>query len=101
MFTAALDHTINTCSYANFAACFPTSAKYAPAVLNNVWRQIVGQVEDKAKREYEEILVEKDVVGGLNELERLVGTAKARKEAGGKGMLPNEPSVYLYPFSPL
>lgn len=91
MFTAALMHTIHTCSYANFAACFPTSAKHAPAVLNNVWRQIVGQVEDKAKREFEEILVEKDVVGGLNELERLVGTAKARREAGGEGMLPSEP----------
>lgn len=70
-------------------------------MLNNVWTQIVGQVEDKAKREFEEILVEKDVVGGLNELERLVGTAKARKEAGGEGMLPNEPSVYLYPSPPI
>ena len=56
-----------------------------------MWRQIVGQVEDKAKREYDEILVEKDVVGGLNELERLVGTAKARKEGGGQGRLPYEP----------
>ncbi|CAD6572188.1 MAG: hypothetical protein ASARMPREDX12_004996 [Alectoria sarmentosa] len=99
MFTAALTHTVHTCSYANFAACFPTSAKYAPAVLNNVWRQIVGQVEDKAKREFEEILVEKDVVGGLNELERLVGTAKARREGGGEGMLPNEPPHMLPPQS--
>ena len=64
-------------------------------MLNNVWRQIVSQVEDKAKREFEEILVEKDVVGGLNDLERLVGTAKARREAGGEGILPNEPSVYF------
>lgn len=60
-----------------------------------MWRQIVGQVEDKAKREFEEILVEKDVVGGLNELERLVGTAKARREGGGEGMLPSEPLVYF------
>ena len=35
--------------------------------------------------------MEKDVVSGLNELERLVGTAKARKEGGGKGVLPVEP----------
>lgn len=91
VFAAALAHTVHACSYANFAACFPTSARSAPAVLNNVWRQIVGQVEDKARREFEEILVEKDVVGGLNELERLVGTARARREAGGEAMLPSEP----------
>ena len=29
--------------------------------------------------------MEKDVVGGLNELERLVGMARARKEGGADG----------------
>ena len=50
-----------------------------------MWKQIVGGIEEKSRREYEEILVEKDVVGGLNELERLVGMAKARQEGGGEG----------------
>ena len=45
----------------------------------------MGGIEDKSRREFEEILVEKDVVGGLNELERLVGMARARKEGGGGG----------------
>lgn len=54
-------------------------------MLANVWKQIVAQVEDKAKREFEEILGEKDVVAGLNELERLVGGARARKERGDGG----------------
>ncbi len=36
-------------------------------------------------------MVEKEVVNGLNELERLVGTAKARREGGGNGVLPSEP----------
>ena len=49
------------------------------------------QIEEKAKREFEEICIEKEVVGGLNELERLIGTAKARREGGGKGVLPVEP----------
>ena len=85
IFTTALNHTIHTCSYANFAACFPTPAKHAEHILQVVWKQIVGGIEDKSRREFEEILVEKDVVGGLNELERLVGMARARKEGGGGG----------------
>ena len=56
-----------------------------------VWKQIVGGIEEKSRREFEEILVEKDVVNGLNELERLVGTAKARKGGFGEGILPSEP----------
>lgn len=91
VFTGALNKTIQTCSYANFAACFPTSAKHADNILRVVWKQIVGGIEEKSKREFEEILIEKDVVNGLNELERLVGTAKARREGGGEGVLPSEP----------
>ncbi|MCJ1458719.1 hypothetical protein MMC28_009093 [Mycoblastus sanguinarius] len=98
-FTSALTATVNTCSYANFSACFPTPARYAPAVLNSVWKQIVVQIEEKAKREFEEICIEKEVVGGLNELERLIGTAKARREGGGKGVLPVEPPHTLPPRS--
>lgn len=50
-------------------------------------------LEEKCKREYEEILVERDVVGGLGELERVVADARVRmdldkngKGDGGKGM---------------
>lgn len=91
VFTGALNKTVQTCSYANFAACFPTAATHADHILQVVWRQIVGGIEEKSRREYEEILGEKDVVCGLNELERLVGTAKARREGGGEGVLPSEP----------
>lgn len=91
VFIGALNKTISTCSYANFAACFPTTAKNADNILQVVWKQIVGGIEEKSKREFEEILVEKDVINGLNELERLIGTARARKEGGGKGVLPAEP----------
>lgn len=51
----------------------------------------MGGIEEKSRREFEEILVEKEVVHGLNELERLVGTAKARRDGGGRGVLPSEP----------
>ncbi|KAK3178745.1 hypothetical protein OEA41_000882 [Lepraria neglecta] len=99
IFTTALNHTIHTCSYVNFAACFPTPAKHAEHVLQHVWKQIVGGIEEKTRQEFEDILVEKDVVNGLNELERLVGTARARKEGGGKGVLPAEPPHTLPPQS--
>ncbi|KAL6715611.1 hypothetical protein ACLMJK_006572 [Lecanora helva] len=97
--SAALAKTIKACSYANFSACFPTPAKHADNILQVVWKQIVTGIEEKSKREFEEIMVEKDVVGGLNELERLVGMAKARKEAGGEGVLPAEPPHTLPPQS--
>ncbi|KAL8634442.1 MAG: hypothetical protein Q9228_007963, partial [Teloschistes exilis] len=50
--------------------------------LTSIWQQIRTKVEASAKKEFEEILVERDVVAGLNELERLVGEAKSRKERG-------------------
>ena len=39
-------------------------------------------IESRSRREFEEIMQEKDVIRGLNELDRLVGEAKARKEGG-------------------
>lgn len=52
-------------------------------------------IQEKSTKEFEDILVERDVVGGLNELERLIGEAKAKKEKGGKAQLPLEPCVLI------
>ncbi|KAI4260098.1 MAG: hypothetical protein LQ352_000477 [Teloschistes flavicans] len=82
LFADALQKTIRTCSYSKFSSCFPTPSKYAPQTLTSIWQQIRTKVEASAKKEFEEILVERDVVAGLNELERLVGEAKSRKERG-------------------
>ena len=84
IFSSALSHTISTCSYANFAACFPTPARAAPQILESVWRQVTRMIEEKSRREFEEILVERNVVEGLGELERVVGDAKARREKESK-----------------
>ncbi|KAL8871610.1 MAG: hypothetical protein Q9174_002600, partial [Haloplaca sp. 1 TL-2023] len=62
--------------------CFPTPSKYAPQTLTSIWQQITSKVEASAKKEFEEIMIERDVVAGLNELERLVAEAKNRKAAG-------------------
>lgn len=50
--------------------------------MKSIWEQITKGVEETAKREFEEIMAERDVVRGLNELERLVGEAKGRRERG-------------------
>ncbi|KAL8733860.1 MAG: hypothetical protein Q9166_001848 [cf. Caloplaca sp. 2 TL-2023] len=82
LFGDALNHTLRTCSYSKFSSCFPTPAKYAPQTLTSIWQQIITKVEASAKKEFEDIMVERDVVAGLNELERLVAEAKKRKENG-------------------
>ncbi|KAL8717686.1 MAG: hypothetical protein Q9225_005094 [Loekoesia sp. 1 TL-2023] len=82
LFGDALNHTIRTCSYSKFSSCFPTPAKYASQTLNSIWQQITIKVEASAKKEFEDIMVERDVVAGLNELERLVTEARSRKERG-------------------
>lgn len=51
-------------------------------MLAAVHAQITAAIEARACAEFEAILVERDVVAGLNELERLVGEARARKERG-------------------
>ena len=87
-FHQALDHILRVHSFANFSSCFPTPAVRQPEILRSVWRQISDRIEERAKAEFEDILRERDVVRGLNELEKLVGDARARKERGRDGETP-------------
>ncbi|EFE44076.1 hypothetical protein TRV_01150 [Trichophyton verrucosum HKI 0517] len=82
VFSQALLHTIRTNSYANFSACFPTPAKHVPRSLESVWRQLNAKLEESARAEFDDILHERGVVRRLNELDRLVGEAKLRRENG-------------------
>ncbi|KAK2794780.1 hypothetical protein FQN52_007550 [Onygenales sp. PD_12] len=86
VFTSALHRTLRANSYENFSACFPTPARHVPASLEALWRQLNAKLEASAREEFEEVLGERGVVGGLNELDRLVGEARVRKEAGEGGM---------------
>ncbi|KAL4927795.1 putative cAMP receptor-like protein [Aspergillus undulatus] len=80
IYAQALARTLRANSYANFAGCFPTPAKHVPASLENVWRQLNAKLEESAKAEFEDILVERDAIAQLNELDRLVGEARVRRE---------------------
>lgn len=94
IFDKALARTLRANSYANFSGCFPTPAKHVPASLESVWRQLNAKLEESAKAEFEDILAERDAVRQLNELDRLVGEARVRKERGVGG------DSVAYVFSP-
>lgn len=78
----ALRATVKANSYENFAACFPTPARHVPASLASVHRQLNAKLEEGATAEFNEVLKEREVVKGLNELDRLVGDARRRKNDG-------------------
>lgn len=78
----ALRATVKANSYENFAACFPTPARHVPASLESVHRQLNAKLEEGATAEFNEILKERDVIKGLNELDRLVGDARRRRDDG-------------------
>lgn len=82
LFSSALTKSLSTVSLSKFSACFPTAAARAPQILASVHAQIVQSVETRATAEFEEICNEREVVAGLNELERLVAEARGRKERG-------------------
>ncbi|KAJ5191433.1 Nnf1 [Penicillium cinerascens] len=88
VFDQALARTLRANSYANFSSCFPTPARHVPASLENVWRQLNAKLEESAKSEFEEIIAERQAVQHLNELDRLVAEARARREAEGDGQRP-------------
>lgn len=85
LFSSALTKTLSTVSLSKFSACFPTAAEQAPRILASVHAQIVQGVQARATAEFEDICRERDVVAGLNELERLVAEARGRRERGDGG----------------
>ena len=59
--------------------------------------QITAKIEESAQREFEEILAERDVVRGLNELERVMGEAARRRR---EGVLDGPGVACVFPLSP-
>lgn len=60
-----------------------------------MWRQLNAKLEESAKAEFDDIMRERDAVRQLNELDRLVGEARRRKE-NGEGQ---NPVAYVLSFS--
>lgn len=51
-----------------------------------MWRQLNAKLEESAKAEFEDIVLERDAVRQLNELDRLVGEARYRRDNGDNEM---------------
>ncbi|KAI9665224.1 MAG: hypothetical protein M1831_002234 [Alyxoria varia] len=79
VFDQALKHTLDKCSYDNFAACFPTPAEQVPGALRGLHGDFVGRLDEMCRAEFSALLQERDVVRSLNDLDALVADAKKRK----------------------
>lgn len=98
VFDQALARTLRANSYANFSGCFPTPGRHVPASLESVWRQLNAKLEESARAEFEDIVREREAVELLNELDRLVGEARGRRE--DKGDADGEEIAYVLLYWP-
>jgi kinetochore protein NNF1 len=80
IFNQAVKATLDKCSAANFASCFPTAAEYSPEVLENLRSQIVDQLERTWKTNFEDIVARRNVVQLLNSLDQCIEDARLRKK---------------------
>ncbi|KAL9089512.1 MAG: hypothetical protein Q9159_002552 [Coniocarpon cinnabarinum] len=66
-------------SYPNFAACFPTPASYCDVALRELHSDFVRKLQGTCESEFEALLVEREVVTRLNELDFLVEEGRKRR----------------------
>jgi len=101
IFHDALAHTLRSCSYSSFAACFPTLANYVPEALTGLHNDFVTKLDEMCKvsaarvgmttpaldadsccaqSEFEALLDERSVIGSLNDLDTHIVEARLLKE---------------------
>ena len=80
IFNQAVKATLDKCSPANFASCFPTAAQYSPEVLENLRSQIVDQLDRTWKTNFDDIMARRNVVQLLNSLDQCIEDARLRKK---------------------
>ncbi|KAK1986836.1 Nnf1-domain-containing protein [Colletotrichum cereale] len=94
LYDLALQRTLQKVSYDNFASCFPTIAVHAPNTLRNVQKQMVDYLEERCNKDFQSILVDRDVIRKLNDFENLVSDAeRRRKESGDSAEEPIPPHL--------
>ncbi|KAL7822192.1 Nnf1 domain-containing protein [Trichoderma gracile] len=79
LYAQSLRRTLAKLNWANFAACYPTVASRAEPVLRQVQAQMVEKLGEKCEKEFESILVARQVVPKLNDLEALISEATHRR----------------------
>ncbi|KAL6833948.1 Nnf1 domain-containing protein [Trichoderma sp. SZMC 28015] len=79
LYAQSLKRTLGKLKWDNFAACYPTVASRAEPVLKQVQAQMVEKLGEKCEKEFESILVTRQVVPKLNDLETLISEATHRR----------------------
>ncbi|KAL1311127.1 hypothetical protein AAFC00_001330 [Neodothiora populina] len=79
LYSEAIAHTIKTCSYNNFASCFPTPAKHAEGPMKILHAEFTQSLHERCKEQFDVTLRTRNVVASLNDLDRLVDEARKRR----------------------
>lgn len=96
LYRDALRATLAANSYENFAACFPTPAKYCPKALEGVWAQLNARLSEECTKDFEKICRERNIEAALGSWEQLIEDAARRKEeADATGQEPGRPGYTM------
>ncbi|KAK5989990.1 hypothetical protein PT974_08253 [Cladobotryum mycophilum] len=93
LYAHSLQRTLGKLKWDNFAACYPTIAKKAEPVLRQVQGQMVDKLGEKCEKEFENIMVTRQVVPKINELENLISDASHRRASSADGPEPTPPHL--------
>ncbi|KAH7023728.1 Nnf1-domain-containing protein [Ilyonectria destructans] len=79
LYAQRLQRTLGKLAWQNFAGCYPTVARKAEGVLKQVQGQMVDKLGEKCEKEFENIMVARQVIPKLNDLESLISDASHRR----------------------